>query len=82
MKAVTADAKRRIIMPRGCQPGSLFTIQELGDNAWLVKKAMPDKRVKMVAIPVIKTLPDDPAWEKVESAFARRACATVSEPGE
>jgi hypothetical protein len=36
----------------------------LDDNAWLVKPTRLDRTVKMIAIPVIKRLPDDPEWEK------------------
>jgi hypothetical protein len=36
------------------------------------------KGIKVVLLPVIDRLPDDPEWEKVEEAFTRRACETLS----
>jgi hypothetical protein len=33
-------------------------------------------------LPVIKELPDDPEWEKVEEFFARSAMANLPEPGD
>ena len=32
------------------------------------------------SLPVIKELPDDPEWEKVEEFFARSAVANLPEP--
>ena len=35
------------------------------------------RKFKMVALPVIDRLPDDPEWEKTELAFARHAATKL-----
>jgi hypothetical protein len=80
MKATTVDDRRRIVMPPECPPRSAVIIQQLDENAWLVKRALPDRSVKMIAIPVIKKLPRDPRWEKTEAALARYAASHLPEP--
>ena len=82
MKSATLDERRRLVMPPECPPGSAVTIQELDKTTWLVKRQMPARGFKMVMIPLIDRLPDDPEWEKVEEAFARRASKTAIEPKE
>jgi hypothetical protein len=67
-------------MPSECPPHSAVTIQQLDDNAWLVKRALPDRTFKMIAIPIIKRLPDHPEWEKTEAALARYAASQLPEP--
>ena len=67
-------------MPSECPPHSAVTIQQLDENAWLVKRALPDQAVKMIAIPIIKRLPDDPEREKTEAALARYAASQLPEP--
>ena len=69
-------------MPPECPPGSAVTIQELDKVTWLVKRQMPDRGFKMVMIPVIDRLPDDPEWEEAEAGFARHASKTAIEPKE
>jgi protoheme ferro-lyase len=80
VKATTVDDRRRIVMPPECPQHSAVTIQQLDENAWLVKRARPDRTVKMIAIPVIKKLPDDPEWEKTEAALARYAASRLPGP--
>jgi len=82
VKSATLDDRRRLVMPPECPPGSAVTIQALDDATWLVRRQLPAKDYKMVMIPVIDRLPDDPEWEKVEHAFTRHASKTVSEPAE
>ena len=82
VKSATLDDRRRLVMPPECPPGSVVTIQALDDTTWLVRRQLPAKDYKMVMIPVIDRLPDDPEWEKVEHAFTRHASKTVSEPAE
>ena len=80
VKATTVDDRRRIVMPSECPPHSAVIIQQLDDNAWLVKRAVADRRFKMIAIPIIKRLPDHPAWEKTEAALAQYAAGQLPEP--
>jgi hypothetical protein len=82
MKSARLDNRRRLVMPPECPPGSAVTIQELDKTTWLVKRQMPAQDFKMVMIPVIDRLPDDPEWEKPEAAFARHASKTAIEPKE
>ncbi len=67
-------------MPCECPPHSAVTIQQLDENAWLVKRALPDQTVKVIAIPIIKRLPADPEREKTEAALARYAAGQLPEP--
>jgi hypothetical protein len=76
------DDKRRLVLPRKFPPHSAVTIQELDDSTLLIKKLAPARDYKMVLIPDIKRLPDDPEWENVEQAFTRHSSRTVSEPKE
>lgn len=72
MESATPDERRRLVMPPGCPPGSAVTIQELDKTTWLVTRQVPSRKFKMVVLPVIDRLPDDPEWEKTELAFARQ----------
>jgi hypothetical protein len=42
----------------------------------------PTEGTKIVAIPVIDRLPDDPEWDKVEEAFGRHASKRLPVPEE
>jgi hypothetical protein len=79
MKSARVDAKRRLVLPPKFPPHSAVTIQELDDSTLLIQKLAPARDYKMVLIPAIKRLPDDPEWEKVEQAFTRHSSRTVSE---
>jgi len=65
------DGKRRLLMPPECPPRSAVTIQRLDQETWLVKRHRPRKDYKIVVIPAIDRLSDDPEWEKTELAIAR-----------
>jgi hypothetical protein len=80
MVARNVDQKRRVLMPETCPPNIRVTIQELDPDTWLLRRVRPERSVKMVPIPVIKHLPDDPEWEKVEAALARHAASKLPEP--
>ncbi|MEI6783017.1 MAG: hypothetical protein WCQ21_19080, partial [Verrucomicrobiota bacterium] len=82
MKSTMVDDRRRIVMPQACPPHSSVTIQQVDDTTWIIKRQLPSKDYKMILIPVIDRLPDDPEWDKVEAAFVRHAASTVSEPEE
>jgi hypothetical protein len=76
------DGKRRLIMPASCPPGSAVTIQELDEDTWLIKRRKPARQVKLVLIPEIHKLADDPEWDRVEEAFARAAMKKLPPPEE
>jgi hypothetical protein len=82
MKSATLDSKRRLVMPEDCPPRSLVTIHSVDKNTWVVHRQSPSKKVKMISIPIVTDLPDDPKWEKVEEAFARAAIAKLPPPEE
>jgi hypothetical protein len=82
MKSSMLDERRRLVMPPGCPPGSAVTIQELDKTTWIVKRQLPSRKYKVVVIPVIGRLPDEPEWEKVEEAFTRHASKNLPEPEE
>jgi hypothetical protein len=61
-------------MPRELPANSPVTIQQLDEDTWIVKRHKEEARKLIVlAIPFIERLPDDPAWEKKEHAFAQAA---------
>jgi hypothetical protein len=80
VKANVLDDKRRLVMPPELPARSAVTIQQLDEVTWLVKRRLPARNYKMVAIPLVNKLPDDPTWEKTELALARRAARHLPEP--
>ncbi len=80
IKATTVDDRRRIVMPPDCRPNSTVSIQQLDDSTWLVRTLKPKKNFKLVLIPVIDKLTDDPEWQKVESRLARYAASKLPPP--
>jgi len=72
VKAANVDDRRRIVLPENFPAGSAVTYQPLDDDTLIVKRQHSAK-VIMVAFERITELPDDPAWEKTEAAFARHA---------
>jgi hypothetical protein len=76
------DGKRRLIMPPACPPRAAVTIQQLDSDTWLVKRHRPRKDYKIVLIPAIDRLPDDPEWEKTELAIVRHCSRQVPPFGE
>ena len=73
IKAAQVDERRWLVMPPECPPGSTVTIQEVGDGSWLVHRQQEQKGYKVVLIPVIDRLPEDPVWEAIEKRMAERA---------
>jgi hypothetical protein len=69
-KAATVDDRRRVVLPESCPPHSAVTIQQLDPDTWLVKRHRANKGYKVVLIPAIKKLSDDPDWEAVERKIA------------
>jgi len=82
VKAATLDDRRRLVMPEECPPNSTVTISQVDKDTWIVKRHSDRKNFKVVLIPVVDKLPDDPAWEKVEKAFAESAYRKLPPPKE
>ena len=80
MQSATVDERRRVVMPKECPPHSAVTIQQVDDHSWLVRRQLPDPNVRVVAIPVIRRLADDPAWEKTEAEMAKAVAGRLPEP--
>jgi hypothetical protein len=76
------DAKRRLIMPSDCPPNAAVTIQQVDEDTWIVKRRRSERQFKVVLIPAIHKLPDDPEWNKVENAFGRAAVRHLPPPEE
>ena len=71
MNATVIDDRRRLVLPSEFAPKSAVTIQRIDEDTILVKRAKPSKVRMVMLLPDVKTFPDDPAWEKVERAFAQ-----------
>ncbi len=82
VKARQVDERRRVTLPREFRPGQDVIFERVDAYTWIVKRHRPDPDIKMVLIPVIKRLPDDPEWDKLEIAFARAACKKLPPPEE
>jgi hypothetical protein len=80
MRAAQLDVKRRLVMPPELRPGDAVTIQQVDENSWLVRRSPPPEKVKLVVLPIIERLPDEPEWDKTEAAFVRAACEHLTEP--
>lgn len=64
-------------MPPECPPNSAVTVWQVDENTWLVRRQVKRAGVKMVTIPVLERLRDDPAWEKKERALAKELSANL-----
>jgi hypothetical protein len=82
MKSATLDSKRRLVMPADCPPRSLVTIHSLDKDTWVVHRQKPSKKIKMITVPIITELPDDPEWEKTEGKIGRHIARRIPEPEE
>ena len=80
MQRATLDERRPVVMPKECPPHSAVTIQQVDEDSWLVRRQLPDRNVRVVAIPVIQRLADDPAWEKTEAEMAKALAGRLPEP--
>ena len=78
MIATLSDDRRRVVMPPELPAKSPVTIQQLDEDTFLVKRQRPAKNYVMIAVPVIKELKSDPAWEAVESRMASHHKRTVA----
>lgn len=76
------DSRRRLVMPPGLPPEAVVTIQEYGEDVWLVRRVRPETQHKLVLIPVIDHLPDDPEWDETEAKLGHHLSARLPEPEE
>ena len=76
------DDRGRVLLAPDCEPGSHVTIEQIDRDTWLVRRHREQTKLKMVQIPVIRRLPDDPEWDKAENALARAAYAKLPPPPE
>ena len=79
VKARPVDERRRIVLPPEFPPGSNVILEQVDEHTWLLKRHEPERNLKLVLIPVIDRLPNDPAWAKVERAFGRAAYKKLSQ---
>ena len=71
MTATVLDDRRRLVMPPELPAKSSVIVEQLDDDTWVVRRAKRS-RIKMVALlPDVEHLPDDPGWEKIETAFVQ-----------
>ena len=80
IKARQVDEKRRVILPPEIEPGSNVIIQRVDDDSWLITGHREQSKQQVLYLPVLKRLPDDPEWDKVERAFTRAAKRTIHRP--
>ena len=78
LSTTRVDSRRRVVMPTTLPPDAVVTIQQLEDDCWVVRRGRPNRKARMISVPVIDDLPKDAAWEKVESAFANEAGKTLA----
>lgn len=83
VEARQVDEKRRMVLPEEFQPGSNVLIERVAADTWIITRHHQEHRnLKVVLIPVIEHLPDDPEWDQVEGAFARAAYRKLPPPPE
>ena len=80
IKASTVDDRRRVVLPESCPPNSAVTVQELDRDTWLIKRQRASGNYKIVLIPAVQKLPDDPEWDNLEVHFARAAAKKLPAP--
>jgi len=80
VKARQVDKKRRVILPPEIEPGTDVLIQKIDDDNWLITRHREQKKIKIVHLPVLMRLPDDPSWDQVESAFTDAAVKNLHRP--
>lgn len=82
MKSATLDSKRRLVMPVNCPPRALVTVHTIDADTWVIHRQKPQKKIKMVTIPIVMDFPTDPAWEKIENKIGRHIARRLPEPSE
>jgi hypothetical protein len=79
VKAANVDDRRRVCLPPEIPAGSAVTFQRIDADTWVVRRQRPEAGIVLIIVPAVKRLPDDPEWEKVETAFTRHAWSTLKE---
>lgn len=82
VKTRQVDAKRRVILPEGFEPGCDVLMEQVDADTWLIRRYRQQRSVKILKIPVIRRLLDDPEWDSVERALTSAAQKTLSPPEE
>ena len=67
-------------MPPECPPNSAVIIQQLDEETWLVKVAREEKKLKRVYIPLIKDLPGEAEFDRLEKAYAKGGSRNIPPP--
>ena len=70
IRAATVDDRRRLVLPEDFPPNCPVTVQQLDDDTLVVKRQRASRNYKIVLIPAIHKLPDDPEWEAIERKMA------------
>jgi hypothetical protein len=78
VNATLLDDRRRLVMPPELPAKSAVTVQRIDADTWIVKRHRPQKNVIMVAIPIVKELPNDPEWEAVEARLTAHSNRKVA----
>ena len=81
MLAATIDSRRRLTMPVECPAGSPVTVQPLGEDVWIVRVHRPERNYKLVVVPAVASIPDDPEMDAFAEAAAKH-CARNLPPFE
>lgn len=71
MTATVLDDRRRLVLPSEFPARAAVTIQHIDEDTILVKRQRDRTDMVCIMVPIIKELPSDPEWEKVESAFTK-----------
>jgi DNA-binding transcriptional regulator/RsmH inhibitor MraZ len=82
VNARQVDEKRRVTLPEEFAPGSDVLIERVAANTWIITRYRRETNLKVLLIPVIERLPDDPEWDKVENALGRAAYGKLPPPPE
>ncbi len=67
MNATVLDDRRRLVLPPEFKAKSAVTVQLIDAETVLVKLAKPASHRMVMLLPDVKTLPDDPEWQAIES---------------
>jgi len=68
--ARNVDEARRLTMPPEFPPNSAVIVRRIDDDTWVVTVNRASKLYKVVLVPQIDKLPDDPRWEAKEAQLA------------
>ena len=80
MLATNVDSKRRATLPPRFVSGSPITITDVDADAILIRRVRPKSAYKLVVLPVVERLPDDPEMDAFALAVARHCTRHLPEP--